>query len=75
MKKRLNHTFLLVSAIIITLMVILFSFVFYQLLGEEVNESLQNNAVILENALETSDNESEIEKKMNFENLRVTIDI
>ena len=44
MKKRLNHTFLLVSAIIITLMVILFSFVFYQLLGEEVNESLQNNA-------------------------------
>ena len=73
MKKRLNHTFLLVSAIIITLMVILFSFVFYQLLGEEVNESLQNNAVILENALETSDNESEIEKKMNFENLRVTI--
>ena len=73
MKKRLNHTFLLVSAIIIILMVVLFSFIFYQLLCEEVSESLQNNAVILENALETSDNESEIEKKMNFENLRVTI--
>ena len=73
MKKRLNHTFLLVSAIIITLMVILFSFVFYQLLGEEVNESLQNNALILENALEASDDESEVVKKMNFENLRVTI--
>ena len=61
MKKRLNHTFLLVSAIIIILMVVLFSFIFYQLLCEEVSESLQNNAVILENALETSDNESEIE--------------
>lgn len=73
MKKRLNHTFLLVSTIIITLMVVLFSFIFYQLLCEEVNESLQNNAVILENALETSDNESEMVKKMNFENLRVTI--
>ena len=64
MKKRLNHTFLLVSAIIITLMVVLFSFIFYQLLCEEVNESLQNNAVILGNAFEASNNEAEIVKKI-----------
>lgn len=73
MKKRLNHTFLLVAAITITLTVILFSFVFYQLLCEEVNESLQNNAVILENALEASDNEAEVVKNVKVDNLRVTI--
>ena len=73
MKKKLNHTFLLVAAITIGMTVLLFSFVFYQLLCEEVNASLRNDAIILESALEDTDGKWETVNSMKFDNLRVTI--
>ncbi|MGN1206281.1 MAG: ATP-binding protein [Eubacterium sp.] len=73
MKKRLNHTFLIVAAITFLMTVVLFGVVFYQMLCEEVTESLQNNAVILQTAFTTSNDDFSVADKMDFDNLRVTI--